>query len=65
MNIFVLDHVREAVRAEQVDIARLDRILLDLDLYRGLHAECADVVAIRGPLRLFRGIEAPVHEFLQ
>jgi len=36
MNIFILDHVGQAVRTEHVIVPFLDRFLMDLDLDVGL-----------------------------
>jgi len=66
VNILIFDHVRQAVGAEQNDIVGQDIKLLNLDLHRGLDAQCPGyVISVCGALRLFLGIKAPIDKLLQ
>src|SRR5215469_3673197 len=66
MDIFVLDHIREAVRAHDENLALAHRHLLDLHVHLGLDPERPrDVVLVRRALCLLGRIEAAVDQLLE
>ena len=65
-DVLVLDHVAQAVGAEQVDVARLGRVLVDLGLDGRVDAErLGDQVLVLRVLRLLGGDQAGVDLLLQ
>src|SRR5215469_16849482 len=66
MDIFFLDHIREAVRAQYEHLALADRHFLDLHVHLGLDPERpCDVVLVRCALGLLGRIEAAVDQLLE
>ena len=66
MNIFILNHVGQAVRAEDENFAFIDGHFLDFHIHVGLDTErTCDVVLVGRALRLFGRIKAAIDKLLK